>query len=220
MNRIVPAVLMLVGLAVANLPSRAEETCTFAEGEARWPIKTSVPAGALDTSPNPVDLDALIGLKNPPLTKNQTATLQNKRWSGAIRISSGTGTFHEGDIITVTGFLYRVRCQRDGDFHLEIGISNDRENVACLIVEIPDPKQIQDPKLKAQIDTVRQHLQRVPASIFGSHPTDPPVRVQITGQLFLDATHIGHGAPGGGRGTNGCATNVWELHPVTALVVQ
>lgn len=215
MINLVAASVIIAGLFILPGAAFAEETCTFENGEARWSIKTSVPDGALDGAAVQVELSDLIQLQNPRLSKKQKEALQDVRWSEPIKIGAGDSPFHEGDIISVTGFLYRVRCQKDGDFHLEIGTASDREQADCLIVEVPDPEQVGDTGLKAHVEAVRQNLKQVPASIFHSRPTDAPVPVQITGQLFLDATHIGNGAPGGGRGTNGCATNVWEIHPIT-----
>jgi hypothetical protein len=48
----------------------------------------------------------------------------------------------------------------------------------------------------------------------------PAVPVKITGQFFIDAHHISAGNPGGNGGTKHCATNVWEIHPVTDIEVQ
>ena len=120
-------------------------------------------------------------------------------------------------MIRVTGFLYRVRCQKDGDYHLEIGSEAVRGS-PCLIVEVPDPNQVSNPKLKDDVIRVREAVEQLDPSIFTGHPHIDPVPVSITGQLFLDAPHLTHaGVGGGGRGTGHCATNVWEIHPITAL---
>jgi hypothetical protein len=67
---------------------------------------------------------------------------------------------HEGDMVHVTGFLYRVRCQKDGDYHLEIGSEAVRGS-PCLIVEVPDPGQVSDPELKDDVVRVRQTVEQL-----------------------------------------------------------
>jgi hypothetical protein len=48
-----------------------------------------------------------------------------------------------------------------------------------------------------------------PVAPHGRPDCRAPAGSDLTGQFFLDAPHKGNGDPGGGRGTNHCATNVW-----------
>lgn len=54
----------------------------------------------------------------------------------------------------------------------------------------------------------------------GSKPNgdalSPAVKVRVTGGLFYDSQHFSKTKPhgGGNRGTNHCATNLWEIHPL------
>jgi hypothetical protein len=199
--------------------------CDFVEGEARWKIKTSVPAGALKQKVKRIDLRALVDLKNPKLTAVQKKAIASKLWPQDVTV--GNASLQEGDIVSVEGFLYRSRCQKDGDYHFEIGTSSTTGK-SCFIVEVPDPGQVRDRALRDLVKQVRQKLDGFPSGIFNGKSA--PLPVKVTGQFFLDSQHLrrdnpktGKKAdPSGGRGTkfNGknCATNVWEIHPVTDLV--
>jgi hypothetical protein len=196
--------------------------CNFVKGEERWGIKTSVVAGALDRDPTPISLESLMDAANPPLTQQQKRAIAKRLWAGHVTLEKtegGSVVSREGNTIVVDGFLYRARCQKDGDYHLEIGTLNNKKNSPCLIVEAPDPDQAQDSALKARLKNVRQALNTLPSGIFTGSAATKPVHVKITGQLFLDAPHIRESDPSGGRGTKHCATNIWEIHPVTALEV-
>jgi hypothetical protein len=194
--------------------------CGFEKGEDRWSIKTSVPQGALTKDPQEVDLESLIDSPNPTLSPKQKTALAKRRWAGRIAASDKDGdlvSLKEGAMISVEGFLYRARCQKDGDFHLEIGVTN-RKTSHCLIVELPDPDEITDDDLRDRIVQARQTLDSMDKGIFTGK--SPAVPVKITGQFFVDAHHITASNPGGNLGTKHCATNVLEIHPVTDIEVQ
>jgi hypothetical protein len=198
----------------------AARECTFEKGEDRWEIKTSLPQGAFSHGPVDVDLASFMKLKNPTMTAAQKRAIAKKLWPDDVKIDDRV--FHEGDLIRVRGFLYRARCQKDGDYHLEIGISS-KDGRRCLIVELPDANEIADRILQIRVEQAIKALNNAPSGIFNRK--GKPVQVLVTGQLFLDAHHLSKkgGNPSGGRGSkfNGknCATNVWEIHPVTDLVI-
>jgi len=196
--------------------------CNFQTGEERWGIKTSLPAGALDRTAKQIDLESLMDLANPPLSTQQKNAIKDRRWTGRVTVADSDEndiSVREGDIVSIEGFLYRARCQRDGDYHLEVGVRN-RMGSPCLIVEAPDPNQIESAALKERATEVRRNLNTLPSGIFTGGANARPVQVQIAGQLFLDAPHIRRGDPSGGRGTRHCATNVWEIHPLTVFSVM
>jgi len=213
--------MALVVLSIFVSQSADARTCKFQKGEDRWEIKTTVPAGSLDRAARAISLESLMDTQNPPLTKNQRAALAERLWAGRITVEGKDGndvTLREGSMISVEGFLYRARCQKDGDYHLEIGIVNRKGAAHCLVVEVPDPGQIKNnAELKSRVTNVRETLDGLPAGIFTGKGDHIPVK--IIGQLFLDAHHIQKNDPGGGRGTKHCATNVWEIHPVSGLEV-
>jgi hypothetical protein len=195
--------------------------CNFVRGEARWGIKTSVVAGALNAHPRPIKLISLMNASNPVLSPQQKRAIAKRRWTGRVNLEGSNGRRvlkREGDLIRVEGFLYRARCQSDGDYHLEIGTRSTRD-APCFIAEAPHPSQINNRALKKLAANVRGTLDRLPGGIFTGNRNTRPIKVRISGQLFLDAPHIRQHDEGGGRGTRRCATNVWEIHPITSLQV-
>lgn len=109
--------------------------CQYEKGEERWAVKNSVPAPQSATQGKPIDLASLIGLKNPVLIKTQIHSIEGELWSGAVAAKDRAGhdvMVREGDIVTVDAYVYRARCQKDGDYHIEIGASKTRSG------EMPD----------------------------------------------------------------------------------
>lgn len=198
--------------------------CQYEKGEERWEVKTSVPSIDALSTPHTVDLASLIALKNPPMTKQEKKAIEDKLWDGSATVKDASGndlTLREGDIITVTGYVYRARCQRDGDFHVEIGAGKTRSS-KCIIVEVPDPGQIKDTKLRALVSGARDALAQMDPSVYRSKPKKMPIKATFTGQLFLDAPHYRKNDPSGGRGSllfsgRHCAANLWEIHPVVRI---
>jgi len=115
--------------------------------------------------------DRTLTLKNPKLTKDQIKAIEKVRWDGEARAKDNSGkvaVLHEGDIVTVSGYAYRARCQPDGDYHIEIG-SGPSRNSSCLIVEVPDPNEIHDAQLKKSVTQARDTLEQLDSSVFQSH---------------------------------------------------
>lgn len=213
--------LVLVGVLMlwfATTSAASAITCQFESGEQRWNIKTSLRSGP-DAHVRAVALRSLIALPNPDV---DAASIETSRWTGSVSAQDDAGhalTLHEGDLVTVTGYLYRARCRTDGDYHMEIGVSPARRNARCLIVEVPDPSQIPDHQLRTLIRRARDDLESMGSSVFASHARARPLQVTVTGQLFLDESHHRSADPSGGRGTlldsgRHCASNLWEVHPV------
>lgn len=190
--------------------SPAAQGCNFISGEARWPIKTSIPATVELASATAIDVQAVIDLSNPRLTPAQRADLQDNRLVHSVRIDGHA--FHEGDIVSVEGYLYRTKCEHDGDYHVEIGSTPTRTAKGCLIVEIPDPDQIAAADLREAVTAARSALEA------DAHEWElDQQRVRVVGQLFLDESHAEATSGGGGRGTARCARHLWEIHPVTGI---
>src|ERR1700704_1300686 len=126
--RSIQFVVTILVLAIGAERSYARN-CNFNEGEDRWMIKTSVKTGALDGQVKDVSLESLIDSPNPQLSTAQKTAIASKLWTGRLSVADNSGgdlVLREGDMISVEGFLYRARCQRDGDYHLEIGISDKK----------------------------------------------------------------------------------------------
>jgi hypothetical protein len=117
------------------------------------------------------------------LSQKQNLAIANRRWAGRLTVSDKDGddiSLKEGDMISVEAFLRRARCQKDGDFHLEISVT-DKKGAHCLIVEVPDPEEIGDDTLKERVVQVRQVLDSLGQDIFSATAASVPVKV--TGQF-------------------------------------
>jgi hypothetical protein len=185
-------------------------------GVERWPIKTSLPAGAEVTKPIEVPLLRLLILAEPP------GVTHNDRRYQAARIPefSNSLDLKEGDIISTSGWLHLVAAEDDGDYHIQISASpTDGNN--CLIVEVPrdEAQFVTSPQVRQLSGAVRefvrtQVLQGQEPPVGGVSVVSPAVYVKVTGQLFYDDAHVGD-PPRGKKGMK--AKTLWEIHPITKI---
>jgi hypothetical protein len=202
---------LLVAIFCTSLfiSSSISQAQSLEPGVYRWAIKTSVVSWAPKKK---ATLDALLSLDNPVSTRSQVPA--------DSRMAKTVDGLKEGDIITITGWLFLVALEddpkkhRDGDFHIQIRNNPDWAD-SCLIVEIPDSDFVSDPQLKQKCAQAREFV--VSRLLNGKQPTTAgnkmthPVFVTITGQLFFDGEHMS-GPPRGKRGMH--SYTCWELHPV------
>jgi len=207
------AVFILLALVS---PALAEKSCHYKTGIARWGIKTSMPDDPT-VAAKPVDLASLLETPNPILNKQTLKEMRTMRLAHSFEIQSGGGTvsLQEGDKIRVSGHVIGAACDADGDIHLSMAAGDSSQ---CLIVEVPDPDQVDDDGLKALVNPAR--------TVVLGYLNDgaPTSEVTVEGQFFIDTDHLaraqmGRVGPdaGGGRGVGKCAVNVWEVHPVTLI---
>jgi hypothetical protein len=122
-------------------------------------------------------------------------------------VAIGTEQYHEGDLVTVTGFVLSSTCEHDdGDFHIDLG--DKAGGGTCAVVEVPNPTYIGDANLRAAVTKAQAT----------AHTLAVGDRITVSGQLFYDATHTTQHDPGGGRGVRHCAKSLWEVHPVFNIV--
>ncbi len=204
---ILAAVLAWGGPALAAQP-------TVKPGKERWPIKTSVPAGANLDKGKLVTYEDLVTLADAEGVGRNDARYQ------AARIPLDTALHaQEGEMLTTTGWLHLVAAEPDGDYHIQLSATPDAQ-ATCLIVEVPNPDpdfvatEALRPRFQAARDFIKGHLlQDKDPSPRGSLLAHPAF-VEVTGQLFYDDAHVGEPP----RGKKGCqAGTLWELHPVTNI---
>ncbi len=189
--------------ASSNPNPQAGQLCPFGPGKARWAVKTSL---AQDQSPSKLATLGIDGLISAPDLQVDSAAL-----SAPVRIPQpvaiGAEEYHEGDLVTVSGFVLSSTCEHDdGDFHIDLG--DKAGGATCAVVEVPNPTYIGDETLRAAV-TKAQAMART--LVAGS-------RITVSGQFFYDATHTTKNDPGGGRGVRHCAKSLWEVHPVFNIV--
>ena len=123
----------------------------------------------------------------------------------------------------VKGYLMAGKSEDDNDFHLQISEKPEWKELTQLVVEIPPGEEYCEAR--------NNYIKLVEAQPKGTARkcifTNPPL-VEVTGYLFLDASHMrkqrtdyatdngGRGVRGGGMKTSP-VRGIWELHPVTKL---
>ncbi len=125
--------------------------------------------------------------------------------------------------IKVRGYLMAGKSEDDNDFHLQISETPEWKEMSQLVVEIAPGEDFCEAR-NNYIKLVEAQPKGTPKKcIF----TKPPL-VEVTGYLFLDASHMrkqrtdyatdngGRGIRGGGMKTSP-VRGIWELHPVTKL---
>jgi hypothetical protein len=177
----------------------------------RWPIKT-VPHRK--TNATPVPLSALINLADPP-----GVTMNDKRYETKLIPPFGNSLdLKEGDLVRTEGYLHLVAFEEnDDEFHIQISGSKTSGN-NCLIVEVPDPKNVDDETLKERYAKVRAFIRnkilngQEPGT--GGNVIGGRAYVYVVGQLFYDASHTHNQV----RGKKGMRSNsLWEIHPIVAM---
>src|ERR1035437_6967928 len=117
----------------------------------RWSIKTHPKT---KTGAQPMKLSDIIELADPPDVK-----MNDKRFEDKIIPAFGNkNDLKEGDLITVKGYLHLVAYEtNDDEYHIQIsGSETSGDN--CLIVEVPDPKNVDDEILKEKYENVRTFI--------------------------------------------------------------
>jgi hypothetical protein len=182
-------------------------------GTERWPVKTSLAAGA--STAQTIPLSELLAMGDV-----DGVTKDDKRYQSE-RMPAQSGAKHkEGDMLSTTGYLHLVAGETDGDYHIQISDSPDSGD-HCLVVEVPnpDPEFEKDATLQPKFEAVRTFIKTKLLKGKDPSPTGSvmqhQVYVTVTGALFYDDSHVGD-PPRGKKGMH--AATLWELHPVTDIV--
>jgi len=156
-----------------------------------------------------LEVDALFpGVERPEFSGNRDA-LQN--------LKLADGTISEGDLVRVVGFLTAARkegpesvnCESDTivDFHINVGETKTATEFQGIVVEIipqhrPPGLQTTPSLEKALAKVVKQKS-----------------NVMVVGQLLFDNQHVVNDDPANPKGDNPKRISVWEVHPITSLLV-
>lgn len=189
-------------------------------GEARWPVKTSIPSGAPTVE---MTLgDALSDDKLPPLkaVKTNDARYQSSRIDDQ--------PVKEDTLLTISGWLYLVAFEADDcDFHIQLSpqprtlTDPPTADDNCMIVEVPSGEYATG--ISTQVEAVRDWvvqnlLHNTDPKIGSVHVMQHPVFVTVTGALFYDDDHVYKADHTTGRGKKGMASKtLWEVHPVISI---
>ncbi len=174
----------------------------------RWAIKTT----PLHTArAHKFTFDEIVGLQDPPGVSMNDSRYEAKR----IPAFSNSLNVKEGDLVRVEGYMFLVAYEdNDDEYHIQIS-GNKESGENCLIVEVPDPKNVDDPALKARYENVRSFIRK--NILKGKEPSKTGnliggrAYVSVTGQLFYDDAHNHNQV----RGKKGMPSHcLWEIHPI------
>src|SRR5260370_25645108 len=100
--------------AQGSAPARKAASGLKRGGE-RWPVKTRVPAGTNFAKAQTIafaDLAAMPAVAD--ITKN------DKRYQSARITEKIAGKYTEGQLLSVTGYIWLVAGETDGDYHIQV----------------------------------------------------------------------------------------------------
>lgn len=196
----------------------------YRSGVDRWAIKTTV----VEDEEKQIEMADLVKLERLPNVKKKD--FEEKRLD--LETSQG---YREGMMVETVGYIhYAHRDDNDSDYHVQM---NDKptnslpDQETCVIVEIPHPQAALEKNDEVLARLLADARKFIRDNCFeGNEPkgkVEPPLRVEVVGQLFYDLHHApkdAGGDPGGGRGKTldtgkprMKATTLWEIHPVTGF---
>jgi hypothetical protein len=209
---LVPTLLFWVCNAAYGQAAAARRAPAIKPGVERWSVKTSLPPNTDFSKAQTISFADLAALPDAPGVVKNDPRYQSSRIPEKI-----AGKYTEGQLLSVTAYIWLVGLESDGDYHIQISATN-MSGDHCVIVEASDPNPAftADTTLQPKTQAVRaliksKMLAGQDPSTFGSLMLHP-VYVTVTGILFYDDAHIGD-PPRGKKGMH--AAGLWELHPVT-----
>ena len=121
----------------------------------------------------------------------------------------------------VRGFLLAVKDEPDNDLHVQMG-ETSAFNQDQLVVEMPPGAEFCNARTEL-VNLMREDGARS----FRRHIFNDPPQVDVTGYVFLDASHMtarrsDFCTQSGGRGIRGDVPTspvrgIWEIHPVMRI---
>ncbi len=203
-DRPVPAAaIMALG---APRPAPADNTF---RGNARKAAKLSIADANMESFADPSDLidtlpDHETMVENPDISTD----------------SSNDRVAEEKRNVRVSAFLYAASMEGDNDFHLIIG--RDPSKVAKYMTAevsgLPPSSSAHFAKLSEARNAYFAFFgDGLPGTSYDFY--DPPIPVEIEGSLFFDASHAHGSRPGPSRLRPNMPV-VWEIHPVTKIILE
>jgi hypothetical protein len=126
--------------------------------------------------------------------------------------------------VRAKAFMYAASREDDNDFHLIIGMSPSATQETYMTMELsglPPGGSASFPQLKAARDAFKKFFKDV-----GKDPPGrtydfylPPIAVTIDGSLFFDMSHATGSRPGPASLKSRMPV-VWEVHPITRIVLK
>src|SRR5262245_14705894 len=196
--------------AVAAALKRKKPTGDQFAGTARRAAKLSIASGQTHTFN---DLKALI--------ESFVADDKMVAHKPQIKTTASSGRVtEENQNVKVKAFLYAASREDDNDFHLIIGRAPTQSPELYMTMELsglPPQNSPALPELTAARDAFKGFF-GADAPGFTYDFYDPPIPVTVAGSLFFDMTHSTGQRPGPPSLKSRMPT-IWEVHPITAIVL-
>ena len=126
--------------------------------------------------------------------------------------------------VHVTAFIYAASREADNDFHLIIGRNPNATPETYMTMELSGLPPSTSPsftQLKAARDAFKKFFKQIgkntPGLTYDFY--QPPISVQIDGSLFFDMSHATGPRPGP-PSLKSRMPVVWEVHPITKIVLK
>jgi hypothetical protein len=200
-------------LALAHLSIAFPAECTE-PGKLLWGLKSNIPKPSSIAKAKFVRFSELMRLPYPdPMPKRNLPTRDR------VALIANPNGVKEGDMIRTRGWLRLIATEdNDCEYHLQLTQTKASKNSVIIEVSKDDATSIKSAFVRGKAKTVRAFIRdeanggEEPPE--GGKVLDPPIYVEVAGQLFLDSAH----GKNDKRGKGGMpAATLWEIHPVLAI---
>ncbi|HEX2059331.1 MAG TPA: hypothetical protein VHK90_01190 [Thermoanaerobaculia bacterium] len=125
--------------------------------------------------------------------------------------------------VRVEAWIYAASVEDDNDFHLILGRDPDGGGTPVYMTMelsgLPATNAKSHPALSKARDAFKKFFRKffennLPGKSYDFY--DPPIRVQVEGSLFFDATHA-KGSKPGPKSLRKDIPTVWEVHPISKM---
>ena len=125
--------------------------------------------------------------------------------------------------VSVPAFIYAASAEDDNDFHLIIGRDPDAGGkevyMTMELSGLPPASAKSFKQLKTTRDTFKKFFAKtfagnLPGKTYDFY--DPPIRIEVEGSIFFDATHS-KGSKPGPKSLRPKMPTVWEVHPIAKI---
>ena len=165
---------------------------------------------------------ASAGIEAYPLITTLRSTLRTDQYMLSLGIPKAPDSARLEDEqrnVTVGGFIYAIKKERDNDFHLIVGDEHCAVGSCLMTVEVSGiPSLASNPYRKTLADVRLKFLFHFNGTEPGARYTkyDPPIPVTLTGSLFFDVDHkAGTVGPAGLQ-----SDTAWEIHPLSDITYE
>jgi hypothetical protein len=125
--------------------------------------------------------------------------------------------------IKVEAFIYAASVEDDNDFHLIIGRDPDAGGAEVYMTMELSGLPPASSKSHAALKSARDAFKKFFAKFFANNLPgtsydfyDPPIRIQVEGSTFFDASHA-KGSKPGPQSLRPKMPTVWEVHPISKM---